>query len=155
MKNIQNDLNNSLNNNSLNNNNSNFNDSTKLSNENFSLKNDIEHYKHVINKLQFTIEDYSNELNKKNRIINENNFNLSQIEDKNLKLKNDNDYLLTIIIRLSKLFSNNNLLEIIHKEIDHNNLDVNQKNEINNMLLCELQRIEDCFRIMKENSKYW
>ena len=106
-------------------------------------------------KLQFTIEDYSNELNKKNRIINENNFNLSQIEDKNLKLKNDNDYLLTIIIRLSKLFSNNNLLEIIHKEIDHNNLDVNQKNEINNMLLCELQRIEDYFRIIKENSKYW
>ena len=119
--------------------------------DNKSLKKQLNDFRDIINELKKTIENYNNEVKKKNIIINDINNEINIWKEKNLQLNNDNQYLLTVIMRLSKLFPNSNVYTLINQIITCVDIPIEEKDIINDNLLCELQRCENYIKILKDN----
>ena len=105
----------------------------------------------LINELKGTIDNYSNEVKNKTNIINNIDNEINFWKEKNLQLNNDNQYLLTVIMRLSKLFPNSNVYTLINQIITCVDIPIEEKDIINDNLLCELQRCENYIKILKDN----
>ena len=118
-----------------------------------NLLKQIENYKLMNYQLQKTIDDYGNELNSKITDLNNISYARSEIENNNIKLNNDKEFLLTILLRLTKLFSHSNIYDIVNDVFKNNkfNKDTKYHNEMNQKLLQELQRCEDYVNMLKEN----
>ena len=118
-----------------------------------SLLKQIENYKLMNYELQKTIDDYGNELNSKISDLNNISYTRSEVENNNIKLNNDKEFLLTILLRLTKLFSHSNIYDIVADVFKNNKniKDSNYQNEMNHKLLQELQRCEDYVNMLKEN----
>lgn len=124
---------------------------TRLSQDNNDLLIEIDNYKEIINQLKYTCDNYSKELNTKNTMLNNVTYELHCLEDKNLKVTNDKNYLETILLRVCKMFPNTNLYKIVQDILD-SFVTIEEKEKMNQHLLVELQRAEDYLRITKENS---
>ena len=115
---------------------------------------EIENYKLMNYQLQKTIDDYGVELNKKISDLNNISYTRSEIENKNIKLTNDKEFLLTILLRVTKLFSHSNIYELVNDVFNNskfNDKDLEYQNHMNQKLLEELQRCEDYVNMLKEN----
>ena len=119
--------------------------------ENSNLKKQLKDFKEIINQLKKTVENYSNELNTKNNIIKNTNYDINVLKDKNLQLNMDNQYLLTILMRLCKLFPNSNAYKFINQIMNCENISIEEKEQLNDNLLCELQKCENYISILKDN----
>ena len=105
-------------------------------------------------QLQKTIDDYGIELNSKITELNNISYNRCEMENNNIKLNNDKEFLLTILLRLTKLFSHSNIYDIVNDVFNNskfNEKDKEYQNKMNQKLLLELQRCEDYINILKEN----
>ena len=118
-----------------------------------NLLKQIENYKLMNYQLQKTIDDYGNELNSKITDLNNISYTRSEIENNNIKLNNDKEFLLTILLRLTKLFSHSNIYDIVNDVFKNNKFykDTKYHNDMNQKLLQELQRCEDYVNMLKEN----
>ena len=118
-----------------------------------NLLKQIDNYKLMNYELQKTIDDYGNELNSKISDLNNISYTRSEVENNNIKLNNDKEFLLTILLRLTKIFSHSNIYDIVTEVFKNNknNKDSNYQNEMNHKLLQELQRCEDYVNMLKEN----
>lgn len=124
---------------------------TRLSQDNNDLLIEIENYKSLISQLKATCDNYSQELNSKNTMLNNVKYELNCLEDKNIKVTNDKNYLETILLRVCKMFPNSNLNKKVHDILD-SFVSIEEKEKLNQQLLVELKRAEDYLRITKENS---
>ena len=119
-----------------------------------NLLKQVENYKLMNYQLQKTVDDYGIELNSKITDLNNLSYNRSAAENKNLKLNNDKEFLLTIVLRLAKLFSHSNIYDIVNDVFNNSKYEDNDsgyQNRMNQKLLQELQRCEDYVKILKEN----
>ena len=115
-----------------------------LENDNYdSLTNFVNEY--------YKNDNYSQELNSKNTMLNNVTYELNCMEDKNIKITNDKNYLETILLRVCKMFPNSNLYRKVHDILD-SFVSIEEKDKLNQELLVELKRAEDYLRITKENS---
>ena len=101
-------------------------------------------------QLQKTLDDYGTELNNKINDLNNLAYDKSEIENKNIKLNSDKQFLLTIILRINKLYSLSNIYELVTNLFNKGNI-TNNVNDYNEKLVKELQRCQDYVNILKEN----
>ena len=101
-------------------------------------------------QLQKTLDDYSTELNTKINDLNNLTYDKNEIENNYIKLSNDKQVLLTILLKITKLFSLSNIYELI-KELFNKGKINNNANDINEKLVEELQRCQDYINMLKEN----
>ena len=123
-------------------------------NEKENILKQIDNYKLMNYQLQKTVDNYGIELNNKITDLNSISYSRSEIENKNIKLNNDKEFLLTILLRLTKLFSHSNIYDIVNDVFNNskfNDKDLEYQNHMNKKLLEELQRCEDYINILKEN----
>ena len=136
----------------------------KINNENYNLKNEINNivlkaninnkesneYKIINEKLKKTIENYSFELDKKKNVLNKMNTEKNQIGLHSKKIENDRQYLMTILSRICKLFSNSNITNLLN-DIINNNLSINQREKINKEILKEIKNFENYVKDLKDS----
>ena len=123
-------------------------------NEKENLLKEIDNYKLMNYQLQKTIDDYGNELNSKIADLNNISYNKSEVENANIKLNNDKEFLLTILLRLTKLFSHSNIYDLVNDVFNNskfNDKDSKYQSDMNQKLMQELQRCEDYVNMLKEN----
>ena len=101
-------------------------------------------------QLQKTLDDYSTELNTKINDLNNLTYDKNEIENNYVKLSNDKQVLLTILLKITKLFSLSNIYELI-KDLFNKGKINNNANDINEKLVEELQRCQDYINMLKEN----
>jgi hypothetical protein len=101
-------------------------------------------------QLQKTLDDYSVELNNKINDLNNLSYDKSEIENNNIKLNNDKQILLTMLLKITKLFSLSNIYELI-KDLFNKGKITNNANDINEKLVEELLRCQEYINILKEN----
>ena len=101
-------------------------------------------------QLQKTLDDYGTELNNKINDLNNLAYDKTEIENKNIKLNSDKQFLLTIILRINKLYSLSNIYELVTNLFNKGNI-TNNANDYNEKLVKELQRCQDYVNILKEN----
>ena len=101
-------------------------------------------------QLQKTLDDYGTELNNKINDLNNLAYDKTEIENKNIKLNSDKQFLLTIILRINKLYSLSNIYELVTNLFNKGNI-TNNVNDYNEKLVKELQRCQDYVNILKEN----
>ena len=101
-------------------------------------------------QLQKTLDDYSTELNTKINDLNNLTYDKNEIENNYIKLSNDKQVLLTILLKITKLFSLSNIYEFI-KDLFNKGKINNNANDINEKLVEELQRCQDYINMLKEN----
>jgi len=101
-------------------------------------------------QLQKTLDDYGTELNNKINDLNNLVYDKSEIENKNIQLNKDKQFLLTLILRINKLYSLSNIYELVKNLFNKGNI-TNNKNDFNEKLVEELQRCQDYVNILKEN----
>ena len=101
-------------------------------------------------QLQKTLDDYSTELNTKINDLNNLTYDKNEIENNYIKLSNDKQVLLTILLKITKLFSLSNIYELI-KDLFNKGKINNNANDINEKLVEELQRCQDYINMLKEN----
>ena len=114
------------------------------------LTNVLDKCKMMNYQLQKTLDDYSTELNNKINDLNNLSYDKSEIENNNIKLNNDKQILLTMLLKITKLFSLSNIYELI-KDLFNKGKITNNANDINEKLVEELQRCQDYINILKEN----
>ena len=136
----------------------------KINNENYNLKNELNNivlkaninnkesneYKIINEKLKKTIENYSFELDKKKNVLNKMNTEKNQIGLHSKKIENDRQYLMTILSRICKLFSNSNITNLLN-DIINNNLSINQREKINKEILKEIKNFENYVKDLKDS----
>ena len=123
-------------------------------NEKENILKQIDNYKLMNHQSQKTVDDYGIELNNKINDLKSISYSRSEIENKNIKLNNVKEFLLTILLRLTKLFSHSNIYDIVNDVFNNskfNDKDLEYQNHMNKKLLEELQRCEDYINILKEN----
>ena len=101
-------------------------------------------------QLQKTLDDYSTELNTKINDLNNLTYDKNEIENNYIKLSNDKQVLLTILLKITKLFSLSNIYELI-KDLFNKGKINNNANDLNEKLVEELQRCQDYINMLKEN----
>jgi hypothetical protein len=101
-------------------------------------------------QLQKTLDDYSTELNNKINDLNNISYDKNELENNNIKLNNDKQMLLTMLLRITKLFSLSNIYELI-KDLFNKGKITNNTNDFNEKLVEELQRCQEYINILKEN----
>ncbi len=101
-------------------------------------------------QLQKTLDDYSTELNTKINDLNNLTYDKNEIENNYIKLSNDKQVLLTILLKITKLFSLSNIYELI-KDLFNKGKINNNANDINEKLVEELQRCQYYINMLKEN----
>ena len=114
------------------------------------LTNVLDKCKMMNYQLQKTLDDYSTELNTKINDLNNLSYDKSEIENNNIKLNNDKQILLTMLLKITKLFSLSNIYELI-KDLFNKGKITNNANDINEKLVEELQRCQEYINILKEN----
>ena len=114
------------------------------------LTNVLDKCKMMNYQLQKTLDDYSVELNNKINDLNNLSYDKSEIENNNIKLNNDKQILLTMLLKITKLFSLSNIYELI-KDLFNKGKITNNANDINEKLVEELQRCQEYINILKEN----
>ena len=122
----------------------------RLNNEKKNMKKEINDYKQMNNQLKITIQNYSNELNSKNNMITNSNYDNNLYKDKNAKLIKDNNYLISIINKLSKFFPGSNICFLINQFI--NSISCDEKERLNENLMIEVTKIEDYINDLKCNN---
>ena len=122
----------------------------KLQNEKNKLQNQLKDYKEINNKLKLSIENYSNEINSKNNMITNSNYDNNLYKDKNAKLIKDNNYLISIINKLNKCFPGSNICFLINQFI--NSISCDEKERLNENLMIEITKIEDYINDLKCNN---
>ena len=101
-------------------------------------------------QLQKTLDDYSTELNNKINDLNNISYDKNELENNNIKLNNDKQMLLTMLLRITKLFSLSNIYELI-KDLFNKGKITNNANDFNEKLIEELQRCQEYINMLKEN----
>ena len=120
--------------------------------ENKLLIKELDYYKLSNQQFKQAIDDYGEELNKKNVLLNDIKYKNSEIETNNNKLNNDKEFLLSILTRFSKMFSNSNIYNILNEAFSKNQEnDTERQNQIFQELLMEISRCEDYTKLIKEN----
>ena len=114
------------------------------------LTNVLDKCKMMNYQLQKTLDDYSTELNTKINDLNNLSYDKSEIENNNIKLNNDKQILLTMLLKITKLFSLSNIYELI-KDLFNKGKITNNANDINEKLVEELQRCQEYINKLKEN----
>ena len=114
------------------------------------LTNLLDQCKMMNYQLQKTLDDYSTELNTKINDLNNLTYDKNEIENNYIKLSNDKQVLLTILLKITKLFSLSNIYELI-KDLFNKGKINNNANDINEKLVEELQRCQDYINMLKEN----
>ena len=114
------------------------------------LINQIDKCKMMNYQLQKTLDDYGTELNNKINDLNNLSYEKAEIENNNIKLNNEKQDLLTLLIRVTKLFSLSNIYELIQNIFNKGNI-TNNQNDFNEKLVEELQRCQEYVNILKEN----
>ena len=127
-------------------------DYDKSTKENKLLIKELDYYKLSNQQFKQAIDDYAEELNKKNVLLNDIKYKNSEIETNNNKLNNDKEFLLSILTRFSKMFSNSNIYNILNEAFSKNQEnDTERQNQIFQELLMEISRCEDYTKLIKEN----
>ena len=101
-------------------------------------------------QLQKTLDDYSTELNNKINDLNNISYDKNELENNNIKLNSDKQMLLTMLLRITKLFSLSNIYELI-KDLFNKGKITNNANDFNEKLIEELQRCQEYINMLKEN----
>ena len=101
-------------------------------------------------QLQKTLDDYSTELNNKINDLNNISYDKNELQNNNIKLNNDKQMLLTMLLRITKLFSLSNIYELI-KDLFNKGKITNNANDFNEKLIEELQRCQEYINMLKEN----
>ena len=114
------------------------------------IVNQFDNCKMMNYQLQKTLDDYGTELNNKINDLNNLAYDKSEIENKNIQLNKDKQFLLTLILRINKLYSLSNIYELVKNLFNKGNI-TNNKNDFNEKLVEELQRCQDYVNILKEN----
>jgi len=114
------------------------------------LINQIDKCKMMNYQLQKTLDDYGTELNNKINDLNNLSYEKAEIENNNIKLNNEKQDLLTLLIRVTKLFSLSNIYELIQNIFNKGNI-TNNQNDFNEKLVEELQRCQEYVNMLKEN----
>ena len=114
------------------------------------LTNLLDKCKMMKKKKKKTLDDYSTELNTKINDLNNLTYDKNEIENNYIKLSNDKQVLLTILLKITKLFSLSNIYELI-KDLFNKGKINNNANDINEKLVEELQRCQDYINMLKEN----
>ena len=114
------------------------------------LINQIDKCKMMNYQLQKTLDDYGTELNNKINDLNNLSYEKAEIENNNIKLNNKKQDLLTLLIRVTKLFSLSNIYELIQNIFNKGNI-TNNQNDFNEKLVEELQRCQEYVNMLKEN----
>ena len=114
------------------------------------LINQIDKCKMMNYQLQKTLDDYGTELNNKINDLNDLSYEKAEIENNNIKLNNEKQDLLTLLIRVTKLFSLSNIYELIQNIFNKGNI-TNNQNDFNEKLVEELQRCQEYVNMLKEN----
>ena len=114
------------------------------------LLNQIDNCKMMNYQLQKTLDDYGTELNNKINDLNNLSYDKTEIENNNIKLNNDKQFLLTILLRINKLFSLSNIYELVKNIFNKGNIR-NNENDFNEKLVEELQRCQNYVNTLKEN----
>ena len=73
------------------------------------------------------------------------------LQNKNCKINNDKEYLLTVIMRLGKIFPNTNLYKLVWDVINNNCISIDDKGYLNDNILLEIERCEEYVRFLKNN----
>ena len=115
-----------------------------------NLLNQIDNYKMMNYQLQKSLDDYGTELNNKINDLNNLLYDKSEIQNNFIKLNKDKQFLLTILLRITKLFSLSNLYEIVQNIFNKGNIN-NNRNDFNQKLLEELQKCKNYINLLKEN----
>jgi CCR4-NOT transcription complex subunit 7/8 len=137
----------------------------KLNNENYHLKSKINNLNlkmdlnnkqsndfMIINeKLKNTIENYLKELDNKNMVINRINIEKNNIENYVKKINNNSQYMLTVLLRLCKIFQDSNIYNLLSEIMNNKNLNINQKEKINIQLLNEIKNCENYVKELEED----
>ena len=114
------------------------------------LINQIDKCKMMNYQLQKTLDDYGTELNNKINDLNNLSYEKAEIENNNIKLNNEKQDLLTLLIRVTKLFSLSHIYELIQNIFNKGNI-TNNQNDFNEKLVEELQRCQEYVNMLKEN----
>jgi N-terminal acetyltransferase B complex non-catalytic subunit len=114
------------------------------------LINQIDKCKMMNYQLQKTLDDYGTELNNTINDLNNLSYEKAEIENNNIKLNNEKQDLLTLLIRVTKLFSLSNIYELIQNIFNKGNI-TNNQNDFNEKLVEELQRCQEYVNMLKEN----
>ena len=114
------------------------------------LINQINNIKMMNYQLQKTLDDYGTELNNKINDLNNISYDKTEIENNNIKLNNEKQFLLTILLRITKLFSLSNIYDLVKNIFNKGNMR-NNENDFNEKLVEELQRCQNYVNALKEN----
>ena len=114
------------------------------------LINQIDNIKMMNYQLQKTLDDYGTELNNKINDLNNISYDKTEIENNNIKLNNEKQFLLTILLRITKLFSLSNIYDLVKNIFNKGNIR-NNENDFNEKLVEELQRCQNYVNALKEN----
>jgi len=126
------------------------NDYDKETKEKDELINQIDNYKLMNYQLQKSLDDYGTELNNKINDLNNLSYDKTEIENNYIKISQEKIFLLTILLRISKLFSLSNIDDLIKNILNKGNI-VNNGNDFNEKLVEELQRCQDYVNLLKQN----
>ena len=126
------------------------NDNDKDIKEKEELINQIDNYKMMNYQLQKSLDDYGSELNNKINDLNNLLYDKSELENNNTKLNQDKQFLLTILLRIAKLFSQSNIYELVKNIFNKGNI-TNNGNDFNEKLVEELQKCQNYVNMLKEN----
>ncbi len=79
------------------------------------------------------------------------NIEKNQTENYIKKIDTDRQYMLTVLLRICKIFSNSNIYNLLSEMMNNKNLSINQKEKINIEVLNEIKMCENYVKELKEN----
>ena len=126
------------------------NDYDKETKEKDELINQIDNYKMMNYQLQKSLDDYGTELNNKINDLNNLSYDKTEIENNYMKINQDKMFLLTTLLKITKLFSLSNIDELIKNIFNRDNI-INNANDFNERLIEELKRCQEYINLLKEN----
>ena len=75
-----------------------------------------------------------------------------QIEIYSDKLNNDKQYVLTILLRLCKIFTNSSIFKLVNEIMNNKNLTIDEKEDINKKVLIEIKKCGEYFKELKNKN---
>ena len=126
------------------------NDYDKETKEKDNLITQIDNYKMMVYQLQKSLDDYGTELNNKINDLNNLSYDKTEIENNYMKINQDKMFLLTTLLKITKLFSLSNIDELIKNIFNRDNI-INNANDFNERLIEELKRCQEYINLLKEN----
>ena len=115
------------------------------------LKNQIKNFQDLVKELSKGYDKYIREIEQKDNLILNANKEVENYRNKNRKLHNDRELLLTIVNRLCRIFPEENVYKLAHELLMNDTLTSEHKETINQHLIIEIKRCEDYMKIIKES----